>query len=258
METNSQNELLDLASERAGGRVLAASDDFFAEKENLIKFPDPIFITDKYTDRGKWMDGWESRRKRTVGYDWAVLRLGMPGVIRRVVVDTRYFTGNFPEQASLEVCTAPRDAQAEELGGWIELLPKSALLGDALNIFDVAHTQRFTHVRLNIFPDGGVARLRIQGEALADWRALDGEIDLAAAENGATVVDSSNRHYGNPMNMLMPGRGRTWETAGRHGGAAGRAMIGPLCGWRRRARLSAWRSTRRFSRVTIRIPACWN
>jgi len=221
METDSLNELLDLVSERAQGRVLAASDDFFAEKENLIKLADPIFIADRYTDRGKWMDGWESRRKRGPGHDWAVLRLGIPGMIRRVIVDTRYFTGNYPEQCSLEACTAPRNATAEELSGWIELIPKSPLRGDALNTFEVVHTQRFTHVRLNIFPDGGVARLRIQGEACPDWRAMGGEIDLASAENGATVADASNRHYGNPTNMLMPGRGRNmgdgWETRRRRG-----------------------------------------
>ena len=229
METDPLNNMLDLASERARGRVLAASDDFFAEKENLIKLADPIFIADKYTDRGKWMDGWESRRKRAPGHDWVVLRLGIPGIIRRVTVDTRYFTGNFPEHCSLEVCTAPRNAPPEELGNWIELIPKSPLLGDALNIFEVPHPQRFTHVRLNIFPDGGVARLRIHGEACPDWRTRGSEIDLAAAENGATVADASNRHYGNPMNMLMPGRGRNmgdgWETRRRRGSGHDWAVV---------------------------------
>jgi allantoicase len=214
-------ELLDLAGERAGGSVLAASDDFFAEKENLVKAADPVFAADKYTDRGKWMDGWESRRKRTPGHDWAVIRLGIPGIIRGVVLDTRYFTGNYPEQASLEACTASAGARMEDLTDWIELVPKSPLRGDTQNHVQVTHSQRFTHVRLNIFPDGGVARLRIHGQACPDWRHLGPEIELAAAAFGAEIVDSSDRHYGHPRNMLMPGPGRDmgdgWETRRRRG-----------------------------------------
>src|SRR6202171_503297 len=153
--------LLDLANERFGGCVLAASDDFFAEKENLIKPADPVFVPGKYTDRGKWMDGWESRRKRTPGHDWAILRLGIPGVVRGVVVDTSYFTGNYPEHCSIEGCEVSGNARAEDLTGWTELLPKVALSGDSKNAFDVSSPRRFTHLRLNIFPDGGVARLRV-------------------------------------------------------------------------------------------------
>lgn len=214
-------DMLDLAGERAGGGVLAASDDFFAEKENLIKTADPVFVAGKYTDRGKWMDGWESRRKRTPGHDWAVIRLGIPGVIHGVVLDTRYFTGNYPEQASLEACTASAGARLEDLTDWIELVPKSPLRGDTQNHVQVAQSQRFTHVRLNIFPDGGVARLRIHGEPSPDWRSLGADVDLAAAACGASIVDSSDRHYGHPRNMLMPGPGRDmgdgWETRRRRG-----------------------------------------
>lgn len=214
-------ECLDLAGERLGGVVLAASDDFFAEKENLIKAGDPVFIAGKYTDRGKWMDGWETRRKRGPGHDWAVVRLGAPGIIHGVAVDTRFFTGNYPAQASLEGCAAGADAHPGDLAGWIELVPQSPLGGDSVNEFEVRHSQRFTHVRLNIFPDGGVARLRIYGEARSDWRRLGPEIDLAAAAYGATVIASSDQHYGQPLNLLMPGAGRDmsggWETRRRRG-----------------------------------------
>ncbi|MGH9703608.1 MAG: allantoicase, partial [Candidatus Acidiferrales bacterium] len=99
-------ELVDLASERLGGRVLWANDDFFAPKQNLLKASTPVFLAGKYTDRGKWMDGWETRRRRTPGYDWCLIRLGLAGIIRGVVVDTSYFTGNFPEHFSLEACEA--------------------------------------------------------------------------------------------------------------------------------------------------------
>src|SRR5579863_5340771 len=142
-------DLLDLASENAGASVLAASDDFFAPKENLIKPADPVFIAGKYTDRGKWMDGWESRRKRQPGHDWVVIRLGAPGVIRGVVVDTRCFTGNYPEQMSLEACTARVNVPVDDLEGWTEVVPKSPLRGDSLNPFAVTSPRRYTHVRLN-------------------------------------------------------------------------------------------------------------
>ena len=213
--------LLDLANERVGGCVLAASDDFFAEKENLIKPADPVFVSGKYTDRGKWMDGWESRRKRTPGHDWAILRLGVPGVVRIVVVDTSFFTGNYPERCSIEGCDASGNTPVEDLTGWIELLPKVALSGDSKNLFEVSSPRRFTHLRLNIFPDGGVARLRVQGMALPDFHVLGRDIDLAAAEYGGSVVDVSDRHYGNPNNLIMPGRAADmsdgWETRRRRG-----------------------------------------
>ena len=221
MTSSPFTDLLDLAGERSGACVLAASDDFFAAKENLIKVADPVFFPDKYTDRGKLMDGWESRRRRVPGYDWAVIRLGFPGIIRGAVVDTRFFTGNYPEHASLEACAAGANARVSDLEDWTELIPKSPLRGDALNPFEVARHQRFTHVRLNIFPDGGVARLRVHGEASPDWRSFGPEVDLAAAECGAAIVDSSDRHYGHPQNMLMPGPGRDmgdgWETRRRRG-----------------------------------------
>ncbi|HEY6290884.1 MAG TPA: bifunctional allantoicase/OHCU decarboxylase, partial [Terriglobia bacterium] len=137
MRAGNFTELLDLAGERIGGAVLAASDDFFAEKENLVKVADPVFVPGQYTDRGKWMDGWESRRKREPGYDWAIVRLGIPGVIRGGVIDTRFFTGNYPEEASLEGCADGADASPEELTDWIEVITRSPLCGDALNLFEV-------------------------------------------------------------------------------------------------------------------------
>jgi allantoicase len=218
----------DLASERLGGRVLSANDEFFAEKENLLKAAKPVFIEDKYTDRGKWMDGWETRRRRTPGYDWCIIRLGLPGIVRGVVVDTSFFRGNFPSHCSLETCSAPHDASPEELAksetDWLEILPKSELKGDTQNLFSVEHPQRFTHLRFNIFPDGGVARLRVHGEALPDWPALlaaSQEIDLAAIEHGGRVLGCSDMFFSHPLNLLMPGRGARmddgWETKRRRG-----------------------------------------
>ncbi len=220
-------ELMDLASERLGGAVLYANDDFFAPKENLLKPSAPVFIEGKYTDRGKWMDGWESRRRRTPGYDWCIIRLGLPGRVRGVIVDTSFFRGNYPEQCSLEAAALEGHPDVGELTSettsWTEILPVSQLRGDSQNPFEIARTERFTHLRFKIYPDGGVARLRVYGEAVPDWNALArrGEIDLAAAENGALVLACSDMFFGHRHNLIMPGRALDmsdgWETKRRRG-----------------------------------------
>lgn len=207
--------LADLASARVGGRTLAASDDFFAPKANLLKPEPAIFIPGKYTSRGKWMDGWESRRKRTPGHDWCTIRLGMRGVVHGVDVDTSFFTGNFPSHCSIEA----KDGN----GPWTTILPRVELRGDSHNLFPIEDGRAWTHLRLNIFPDGGVARLRVHGEVVVDWtRVPRGRaVDLAAIENGGLVLAVSDMHYGNRGNMLMPGRAKNmgdgWETKRRRG-----------------------------------------
>ena len=221
-------ELVDLAAGRLGGAALLASDEFFAEKENLLKPEKPIWSADRYTDRGKWMDGWESRRRRTPGHDWCLIRLGIPGVIRGVVIDTSFFTGNFPSHCSIDGCVAPADTGAEALASeqtsWAEVLPQSELRGDSENFFDVDDARRFTHVRLNIFPDGGVARLRVHGEPVPDWAAILAgapDVNVSAIEHGGRAIDCSDRFYSHPQNLLMPYRaanmGDGWETRRRRG-----------------------------------------
>ena len=225
-------KLPNLASERLGARAIAANDDFFAPKENLLKESKPVFIEEKYTDRGKWMDGWETRRRRTPGYDWCIVRLGLPGIIRGIVVDTSFFRGNYPEQCSLEACAIPLErGPKRELAAlnaastkWHELLPQSQLKGDSLNPFEIRGDHRFTHVRLKIYPDGGVARLRVHGEVVptpAKAAASSREIDLAAIQNGGRIVAASDEFFSAPLNLLMPGRGKGmhdgWETRRRRG-----------------------------------------
>ena len=221
-------ELVDLAAEKVGGAVLVANDEFFAPKENLLKASAPIFIEGKYTDLGKWMDGWETRRRRTPGFDWCVIRLGLPGIIRGVVVDTSFFRGNYPEHFSLESCALEGLPTAEELQSeainWIPLLPQLPLAGDTQNAFVVEGEQRVTHLRFKIYPDGGVARLRVFGEVLPDWERLKrigGDLDLAAVENGGRVVSCSDMFFGHRHNLIMPGRAANmsdgWETKRRRG-----------------------------------------
>lgn len=220
--------LTDLASERVGGRAIATSDDFFARKDNLVKAAPAIFIPGRYTTRGKWMDGWESRRRRTPGHDWCVVKLGMRGRIHGVNVDTSFFTGNFPEQCSIDALDSSRGVTrrlAERDGSpWTTILRQTALRGNSSNLIRIESAQPWTHVRLNIFPDGGVARLRVHGEVAVDWKRVTAKhrvVDLAAVEHGGLVLAASDMHYGAKDNVIMPGRaenmGDGWETKRRRG-----------------------------------------
>jgi allantoicase len=220
--------LVDLASARLGGAVLWANDDFFAAKENLVEPRDPTFDPEAYTDRGKQMDGWESRRRRTPGHDSCLLRLGLAGIVHGVVVDTTFFRGNYPEHCSLEGCAAAADASVDELldatTEWVEILPRAPLAGDSRNRFAVTAPYRFTHLRFNIYPDGGVARLRVHGEVMPDWPAVlatGEEVDLVAVEHGGRWLAASDLFFSSPQNLLMPGRGVRmddgWETKRRRG-----------------------------------------
>jgi len=225
-------ELIDLASEKLGGSVLYANDEFFAPKENLLKPNAPIFIEGKYTDLGKWMDGWETRRRRSPrlneSYDWCIIRLGLSGVIQSIVVDTSFFRGNFPSHCLIEACTVDGQPNIEQLLGaeteWIEILPQAELEGDSQNGFIINHDRRVTHLRLKIYPDGGVARLRVYGIVEPDWEVLrrrESEIDLAAVEHGGTVLEASDMFFGHRHNLIMPGRAQDmsdgWETKRRRG-----------------------------------------
>jgi allantoicase len=219
-------ELVDLAAEALGGTVIAANDEFFAPKEGLIKANAAEWREGVYTERGKWMDGWETRRRRTPGHDWAIVHLGAAGVVRGVVIDTSWYRGNYPESASVEACEVNGTPSPEELTNpsthWFTLLPKSPLAGDTKNAFRIASEQRVTHLRLNIFPDGGVARLRVHGEVRATSLGDHGSvIDLAAIENGGYSVVCSDMFFGHRQNLLMPGRsthmGNGWETRRRRG-----------------------------------------
>jgi len=221
-------ELVDLASERLGGAVLVANDEFFAPKENLLKTTTPVFLEGEYTERGKWMDGWETRRRRTPGYDWCIIRLGLPGIIRGIVVDTSYFRGNYPEHCSLEACALEGQPTPDELTNdslqWIPIMPQLPLAGDTQNPFPIQNDERFTHLRFMIYPDGGVARLRVYGEVQPDWTRLKrrgSDIDLAAVDNGGLVLACSDMFFGHRHNLIMPDRAINmsdgWETKRRRG-----------------------------------------
>jgi allantoicase len=228
-ELSRLEDLVDLASERLGGRAVVANDEFFAPKENLLKAGAAVFIPDKFTDKGKWMDGWETRRRREPGNDWVIVKLGRPGMIRALNVDTSHFKGNQPESCVVDGAELAGDPPASALSGidaWTPITERTALGPGAPHRVPVVPGvagRRFTHVRLRIFPDGGVARLRVYGEVVPDWAALGGGglVDLAGADNGGLVTACNDMHFGSRHNLIMPGRatnmGDGWETRRKRG-----------------------------------------
>lgn len=215
-------DLPDLASRRLGGSVVSANDELFAERENLIRPEAPTFSTYTFGHKGQIYDGWETRRRRQPGNDHAIVRLGAAGVVRGVVIDTAFFVGNYPPEAAVDGCAvegypSPADLDTAE---WIPLVPRSTIAGDTRNAFAVDVPWRLTHIRLSIYPDGGVARLRVHGDVVPDPRFLaSGRVDLAAMEHGGSIVGVSNMHYSSPTNLIAPGLARVmgegWETARR-------------------------------------------
>ncbi len=228
------NGLIDLASATLGGEALATSDDFFASAQSMLAPGPAVFVPGKYTERGKWMDGWESRRKRGPGHDYCLVRLGVPGEVLALDIDTAHFIGNHPAFASVEGTLAATGASPAEVlaGTFQELLAQVPLLPGSQNLFVPQSLGVVSHLRLNIFPDGGVGRFRAYGKVAPSWRppVLDEAtrayvgpelFDLAALENGALALACSDAHFGGMNNLLLAGRaanmGSGWETRRRRG-----------------------------------------
>nr|WP_294866041.1 allantoicase [uncultured Pseudogulbenkiania sp.] len=214
---------VDLANPRLGAQALYASDDFFAEVSRMLN-PEPAqFVPGKFDENGKWMDGWESRRKRVAGYDWALVKLGVKGVIRGFDVDTSHFTGNYPPAVSIEATvSASDDVEALKAAAWTEILPATALGPNSHHLLQCASGDVWTHLRVNIYPDGGIARLRVYGQPVGGLESAgpDQLVDLVALENGGRPVAWNDASFGSSAsNMLLPGRGLNmgdgWETRRR-------------------------------------------
>jgi allantoicase len=217
----------DLASRWLGGSVIAASDESFGEKENLLNPAPAAFEPGHYGPRGEIVDGWETRRRRSPGHDWALIRLGAPGIITSVDVDTSFFTGNYPQEVSLEACGHEGYPSPDELchpsAGWEPIVPRQELTGDHHNLFPVTDGRRFTHLRLSAYPDGGIARLRVFGQVVPDPRGLEAlTIDLASQAYGGAVVACSDDFYTSAAHLIRPDQARTmgegWETRRRRDG----------------------------------------
>jgi len=209
---------INLLDARLGAIALSASDDFFAPMARMLAPHEPEWRAGVYDDHGKWMDGWESRRRRGPGHDHCIVRLAAPCTLALLEIDTRFFTGNYPPHASVQACRAAGAPTAATQ--WTELLAYAPLKGDHRNTFALASDGIWTHLKLNIYPDGGVARFRAYGTVHRDWSGAGAEsIDLAAALHGGRALACSDEHYGAMGNLLLPGRGASmadgWETRRR-------------------------------------------
>ncbi|WP_420033682.1 allantoicase [Streptomyces sp. cg28] len=227
-------ELVDLADRRLGAGVIAANDEFFAQRENLLVRERAVFDPEHFGHKGKVMDGWETRRRRGTSdapfpapedHDWAIVRLGAPGVVRGIVVDTAHFRGNYPQRVSIQATSVPGAPGPEDLLAddvkWEEIVPVSQVRGHAANHFTVTSEARFTHLRVCQHPDGGIARLRVHGEVVPDpeWLDLLGTIDLVSVLNGGVYEDASDKFYSSPTQIILPGTSRKmddgWENRRR-------------------------------------------
>ena len=212
------SNMVNLALPEQGGAIYSVSDEFFAPAKRMLSADDPVFIPGRFDDHGKWMDGWESRRKRTAGHDYCVIRI-CPGVIRGIEIDTRFFTGNYPPAAMVEVCNT--EIEPDENTIWTELVPRIGLEGDSRQFFAVSDGNTWSFLRLNIYPDGGVARLRVYGEPASDASTIDREqwVDLASSAAGGVALECNNMHFGDMCNLLsnqpVAKMGDGWETRRR-------------------------------------------
>ena len=212
------NDYINLAEPKLGGAICSVTDDFFAPAKRMLSIEAPIFIPDKFDAHGKWMDGWESRRKRTSGHDYCVLRI-CNGVIKGFEIDTSHFTGNFAPAASIEACRV--DIDPDEQTQWTELLPRSDLKGDSQQFFSVDDENSWSHIRLNIYPDGGIARLKVFGKPEKHHASINPERleDLSSSAVGGQALQCNNMHYGDMANLLstqaVANMGDGWETRRR-------------------------------------------
>lgn len=211
---------LNLADSSIGANILSFSDAFFGSPERMLNPLPPVFYPARYDDNGKWMDGWESKRRRGPGHDWAIVRLAMPGRIHGIDLDTSFFTGNYPLAVSVEAGYSSKPEPDTEVF-WREIVPATAMRGNSHHFIPVTDTGVFTHLRVNLIPDGGLARLRVYGDVHRVGRKITSEerINLLALELGGREVAWNDSHYGTPMNLLKPNRGRDmgdgWETRRR-------------------------------------------
>ena len=209
-------KMTNLADPRIGSKVVFKTDDFFASAKRIINNQTPVFKEGVFDNHGKWMDGWETRRRRTKGFDYLIIKLGKPGKIRSIDIDTAYFSGNQPTQASLEDCFSKKN-NPNNKSNWIQILNKKKIGPNKNHNFKIKNQSIFTHVKLNIYPDGGVARLRIFGEIILEkFNFKNKVINLTSMVNGASIVGCNNEHFGKSENILAPGRGKNmgdgWET----------------------------------------------
>lgn len=212
-------DYVNLASPLMGSEAVVASDDFFADKARILQDAPATFLPGVFDEHGKWMDGWETRRRRGGGNDWLLIRLGVPGVVKGVDIDTSHFTGNYPPGAMLEGMFSETPPAPD--GRWRPLVRTTPLGPDAHHYAVVSDPEPVNWLKLSIFPDGGIARLRVHGAPFREWTEAEktGEIELSAAKNGGRIIAYNDAHYGDVLRLLAEGRGTNmgdgWETRRR-------------------------------------------
>ncbi|KRP06018.1 MAG: allantoicase [Pelagibacteraceae bacterium BACL20 MAG-120920-bin64] len=227
------NGLIDLAQPRLGSKVIFKTDDFFASANRIINPSPAVFKEGLFDKNGKWMDGWESRRKRTSGHDFLIIKLGKSGSINKVDVDTSHFNGNQPSMISLEGCYS-KSKNIKDLK-WKTLIGKKKTKANSHHMFKSSSKSIFTHIKLNIFPDGGVARLRLYGSISKENNKFGNKtINLASLLNGASVIACNNEHFGKAENILAPGKAKNmgdgWETRRRRDKGFDWLILNPING----------------------------
>ena len=218
--TNKISTLINLASPKLGSLGVKANDEFFAPLKRMLLDNEPIFIPDKYDDHGKWMDGWETKRRRVPGNDWCLIKLGSPGIIKEIDVNTKFFTGNYPPKTSIEGIYSESEPDIDDKK-WLTILEKVDLDGDKINKFGVKKKNIVNWIKVNIYPDGGIARLRLWGDVYQNWDNFDNNkiIEISALKNCGKIISYNNAHYGDVSALLSEGRGKNmgdgWETRRR-------------------------------------------
>ena len=209
------NGLIDLAQSRLGSKIVFKTNEFFAPAKRIINPWPPVFKEGVFDKHGKWMDGWETRRKRGKGYDYLILKLGRPGRISKIDIDTSYFSGNQPTKVSLHACFSKKKLPNKN-SKWTTILKKKPTKANSHHFFNIKNKSIFTHIKLNIFPDGGVARIRIYGSMKILKNFTGKVLNLTSVLNGATPIACNNEHFGRAENILAPGMGKNmgdgWET----------------------------------------------
>ena len=209
------NGLIDLAQSRLGSKIIFKTDEFFAPARRIINPWPPIFKEGVFDKNGKWMDGWETRRKRGKGHDYLILKLGKPGRIHKIDVDTSYFSGNHPSKISIEACFNKKKIFNKKIK-WTTIVKKSVTKANSHHFFNIKNKNIFSHIKLNIFPDGGVARLRVYGSMNLNKNFGKNIVNLTSVLNGAVPIVCNNEHFGRAENILAPGIGKNmgdgWET----------------------------------------------
>lgn len=210
-----KNSLIDLAQPNLGSKVIFKTDEFFASANRIINPLPPVFKSGIFDKNGKWMDGWETRRRRTSGHDYLIIKLGKPGSVKKIDIDTSHFNGNQPNMISIQGCNS-KSNNIKNLK-WKTLVSKKKTKANSHHVFNVKSNSDLTHIKFNIFPDGGVARLRLYGSiSINNHNFRDKKINLASILNGASVVACNNEHFGRAENILAQGKAKNmgdgWET----------------------------------------------